>query len=91
MGKGVYYEEQLIEDLILLLEKYEGGRLDGATWDNLSKQTKKQIKGIVGFKVDVDKLEATYKLSQTRKQRGISSIVINLKQNDNHQMLVVKR
>src|SRR5690625_3547931 len=40
-------EEELKEDLILLLEKYEKHRENAALWENLSAQTKKQIKDIV--------------------------------------------
>ncbi|WP_239706250.1 MULTISPECIES: FMN-binding negative transcriptional regulator [unclassified Mammaliicoccus] len=78
-GKSVLLNEhQLKEDLKVLLDKYESEHRGGATWENLSDQTKKQIKGIVGFKVKVDKLEAAYKLSQNRSETDKENIVIHL-------------
>src|SRR5699024_368053 len=78
-GKSVLLNEhQLKQDLKVLLDKYESKYRGGATWENLSDQTKKQIKGIVGFKVKVDKLEAAYKLSQNRSETDKENIVIHL-------------
>lgn len=78
-GKSVLLNEhQLKEDLKVLLDKYESEHRGGATWENLSDQTKIQIKGIVGFKVKVDKLEAAYKLSQNRSETDKENIVIHL-------------
>lgn len=53
---------------------------DVPTWENLSEKTKQQIKGIIGFKVKVDKLEAAYKLSQNRSQNDKENIMKELKQ-----------
>lgn len=84
-GKGrLLNEAQLEADLKKLLNKYESHHEDGATWDNLSPQTQKQIKGIVGFKVKINKIEAAYKLSQTRSETDKENIVINLNHSDDH-------
>lgn len=64
----------------MLLNRYESNHLNGATWENLSEKTKQQIKGIIGFKVKVDKLEAAYKLSQNRSQNDKENIMKELKQ-----------
>lgn len=73
-------EEQLKKELSMLLNRYESNHLNGATWENLSEKTKQQIKGIIGFKVKVDKLEAAYKLSQNRSQNDKENIMKELKQ-----------
>ncbi|WP_436956370.1 hypothetical protein [Staphylococcus sp. AS1337] len=64
----------------MILNRYESSHLNGATWGNLSEETKQQINGIIGFKVKVDKLEAAYKLSQNRSQNDKEDIVKQLKQ-----------
>ncbi len=69
---------ELKTDLINLLDKYEGHDPAGATWDNLSEDTHKQIKGIVGFKVDVEEIQAAYKMSQNRKEADYQNIVHKL-------------
>lgn len=70
-----------------MLNKYEAHRENGATWDKLSNQTLKQIKGVIGFKIKVNRLEAAYKLSQTRSEKEKENIISKLKQsNDNVQI-----
>lgn len=65
-----------------MLDKYENHRPNGATWNNLSKEAKQQIKGIVGFKVKINKLEAAFKMSQNRTQSEKENIIIHLSQSD---------
>lgn len=75
-------EEELREDLILLLEKYEKHRENAAVWENLSSQTKKQIKGIVGFKIKINEVQAAYKLSQNRTEADYQNIIEKLYEED---------
>jgi len=83
-GEGQLLDEaQLTEDLTKMLKRYEQHRENGATWENLSDQTKQQIKGIVGFKIKVTDIEAAYKLSQTRSEQEKRNIVSHLDHSDN--------
>ncbi|MCD2138539.1 FMN-binding negative transcriptional regulator [Salinicoccus halitifaciens] len=75
-------ETEMETDLIKLLDKYEGHDSDGATWDNLSETTRKQIKGIVGFKVKVEEVQAAYKMSQNRNEDDYQNIVHELNERD---------
>lgn len=75
---SILNEQELQEDLILLLQKYEHHRKNAALWENLSPQTKKQIKGIVGFKIKIQEVQAAYKLSQTRSDEDYQNIVDKL-------------
>ncbi|MBT2215586.1 FMN-binding negative transcriptional regulator [Virgibacillus dakarensis] len=75
---SIMSEQELQEDLILLLEKYEQHRNNAALWKNLSSQTKKQIKGIVGFKIKMQEVQAAYKLSQNRNETDYSNIIDKL-------------
>ncbi|AMG64328.1 MULTISPECIES: FMN-binding negative transcriptional regulator [Staphylococcus] len=87
-GTGVLLNEaELTYALKSMLNKYEAHRENGATWDKLSNQTLKQIKGVIGFKIKVNRLEAAYKLSQTRSEKEKENIISKLKQsNDNVQI-----
>lgn len=75
-------EEALKRDLAILLDKYESHRENGATWDNLSDNTKQQVKGIVGFEIKVNEIEAAYKLSQNKSGNDFSNIVKHLSESD---------
>ncbi|MBP1950818.1 FMN-binding negative transcriptional regulator [Virgibacillus litoralis] len=75
---SIMSEEELKEDLKLLLQKYEQHRKNPALWENLSSQTKKQIKGIVGFKIKIQEVQAAYKLSQNRNEEDYKNIIDKL-------------
>lgn len=76
-------ERELEEDLILLLQKYERHRNNAALWENLSSVTKKQIRGIVGFEIKVEEIQAAYKLSQNRNEADYLNIIDKLKNEGN--------
>lgn len=75
---SIMSQQELQEDLILLLQKYERHRKDPALWENLSAQTKKQIRGIVGFKIKIQEVQAVYKLSQNRDAEDYQTIIDRL-------------
>ncbi|MFJ8067214.1 FMN-binding negative transcriptional regulator [Psychrobacillus sp. NPDC096426] len=86
-------EEELKQDLSELLEKYEKQRENPVLWDKLSPQLlESQIKGIVGFKIKVQEVQAAYKLSQNRNEEDYHNIVEKLQEEENlnsHQLAEV--
>ena len=60
-------EEAVLASLHRLVDKYETNSKDPISIDNLSKKTMRQIKGVVGFQIKIDKIQAAYKLSQGRE------------------------
>lgn len=91
---SIMSEQELEEDLKLLLQKYEGQRKNPVLWVNLSQQTKKQIKGIVGFKIKIQEVQAAYKLSQNRKEQDYNNIIDKLHGEENlnsHQIAQVMK
>ncbi|MGV3464871.1 MAG: FMN-binding negative transcriptional regulator [Heyndrickxia sp.] len=91
---SIMSEKELEEDLILLLQKYEHDRKNAVIWENLSPQTKKQIKGIVGFKIKIQEVQAAYKLSQNRNEEDYRNIMDKLKDEgdvNSHQMAEVMK
>ncbi|MHA6251886.1 FMN-binding negative transcriptional regulator [Oceanobacillus sp. CAU 1775] len=78
-GKAeIMTSEELEQDLITLLEKYEQHRADPVLWDKLTDQTKQQIKGIVGFKIKVEEIQAAYKMSQNRSEEDYQNVIYKL-------------
>ena len=87
-------EQELEKDLVSLLQKYEQHRKDPVLWENLSPQTKKQIKGIVGFKINIHEVQAAYKLSQNRKDEDYQNIIDKLNEEkdlNSHQIAEVMK
>ncbi len=60
-------EEELLETLHALVDKYEKDSENPIKLKNLSPKTMRQVKGIVGFKISIEEIHAAYKLSQGRE------------------------
>ena len=72
-------EEELKQDLTMLLQKYEKHRENPVLWDKLSpKLLEKELKGIVGFKIKVQEIQAVDKLSQNRGEEDYQNIINKL-------------
>lgn len=84
-GKPIILEEEeLKQDLIMLLEKYEKHRGNPILWDKLSpKLLESELKGIVGFKIKVQEIQAAYKLSQNRNEEDYHNIIDQLQKEEN--------
>lgn len=75
---SIMSEQELEEDLIHLLKKYEQHRENPSLWETYSPQNKKQIRGIVGFKIHIQDVQAAYKLSQNRNEEDYQNIIDKL-------------
>lgn len=76
-------EEELKQDLEKLMETYEKHREDPVLWDKLSTSLlEKELKGIVGFKIKVNEIQAAYKMSQNRNDTDYANIVDQLEQEE---------
>jgi transcriptional regulator len=84
-GKAeIVTKKELIQDLSKLLNKYEEHREKPILWDNLSSELlETELKGIVGFKIKVQEVQAAYKLSQNRNDEDKKNIVCKLYEEDN--------
>jgi transcriptional regulator len=72
-------QEKLIEFLTLQIDKYENKVNSNLKLNHLSENfLNKEIKGIVGFKISIDKIDVAYKLSQNRNQTDYFNIVTEL-------------
>ena len=61
-------ERVVLDSLHKLVDKYEKESTNPVSIHNLSHKTMRQIKGIVGFQINISDIQATYKLSQTRPE-----------------------
>lgn len=75
-------EEAVLASLHKLVNKYEANSKSPISIDNLSKKTMRQIKGIIGFQIKIDKIQAAYKLSQGR-EHDHPKIISELEGQDN--------
>ncbi|MGK7377353.1 FMN-binding negative transcriptional regulator [Planococcus sp. 1R117A] len=72
-------EEELKQDLTSLMQKYESHRENPVLWEKLSPSLlEKELKGIVGFKIQVKEIQAANKLSQNRNEEDYQNIVTKL-------------
>lgn len=84
-GKASLIEGIALEqDLTSLLEKYESFRENPLLWDKLSPELLQQeMKGIKGFKIKVEEVQAAYKLSQNRNASDYANIIKELYKEEN--------
>lgn len=64
----VISEEEVMESLHVLVNKYEKNSKNPISLANMSEQTLGQVRGVIGFKISINDIQATYKLSQTRPE-----------------------
>ncbi|KIL13556.1 hypothetical protein C2W58_03488 [Bacillus pumilus] len=79
-GKAKLLEKsELVKELTTMLETYESHREQPVLWHTLSDELlEKQMKGIVGFKIIIDEVQAAFKLSQNRHERDYAHIIEQL-------------
>jgi transcriptional regulator len=61
-------EKEVLASMHKLVDKYERDSKDPISLHNMSDTTMAQIRGVVGFIIDITDIQATYKLSQGREQ-----------------------
>ncbi|WP_343485904.1 FMN-binding negative transcriptional regulator [Allomuricauda sp. d1] len=65
---SVLNEEETMQALHRLVEKYEASSKNPVSLHEMSPKTLRQVKGVVGFKIEITEIQAAYKLSQTRPE-----------------------
>ncbi|MDO6819406.1 FMN-binding negative transcriptional regulator [Zobellia sp. 1_MG-2023] len=61
-------EEEVMASMHRLVDKYEANSKNPISLKNMSPHTLKQVKGVVGFQIEITDIQAQYKLSRTREQ-----------------------
>lgn len=65
---SVLNEKDTMKSLHKLVHKYEKDSKNPISLDDMSPKTLRQVKGVVGFQVEITEIQAAYKLSQTRTE-----------------------
>ncbi|MBT8183590.1 MAG: FMN-binding negative transcriptional regulator [Eudoraea sp.] len=60
-------EADVLESLHKLVDKYERRSKHPVSLHSMSEKTIRQVKGVVGFKIEINEIQAAYKLSQGRE------------------------
>jgi transcriptional regulator len=72
-------EEELIHSLRELTNKYERDSVNPVSVDTMSKKfLYSEIRGTIGFEMTMDRMEASYKLSQNRDGKNHANIISEL-------------
>lgn len=80
--------EYLLQTLKKLVDKYEAASEHPVSVDTMSpKFLNKELRGIVGFEIEIDNIEAAYKLSQNRDELNHAHIIAQLQQKGDTQSL----
>lgn len=87
--------KELEQDLTQLMQKYESHREHPVLWETVSPELlEKELKGIVGFKIHVQEIQAANKLSQNRNEQDYQNIIEKLDEEDDptaHQLAQVMK
>ncbi len=75
----VLSEEETMQSLHRLVNKYETTSENPISLHDMSAKTLRQVKGVVGFQIEISEIQAAYKLSQTRTDDH-AAIIKNLKE-----------
>lgn len=71
--------EKLWESVRRLTNRYELHSAHPVSLDTLPESVQKQMEGIVGFEISMDKIEAAFKLSQNRTDADFENIIKQLR------------
>lgn len=87
----VYNDEQAVDFLKKLVDKYEAKSKNPVRVENLSEKTMREARGIVAFEIEITAIEAQKKLSQNRDDKNYQNIITELeKTNDNQAIDIAK-
>ena len=84
-------EKEVMASLHRLVDTYEAGSQNPVSLSTMSASTLKQVKGIVGFQIEITDIQAKYKLSQNREQDHPRIIAELEKRNDGGSREISKR
>ncbi|MGO4772369.1 FMN-binding negative transcriptional regulator [Flavobacterium sp. W22_SRS_FK3] len=84
-------EAASIEQLKKLVDKYEANSENPVSVENLSAKTMREARGIFGFEIEIDEIQATKKLSQNRDDHNYKNIISGLEKTENPQSIAVAK
>lgn len=91
----VYGHIKIIDDKTLmtclkkLVDKHEKASHNPISIDDMSEPTLNQVHGILGFFIDINEIQATYKLSQNKNDTDYHNIIFELNKTGNAQSIEI--
>ncbi|WP_166921790.1 FMN-binding negative transcriptional regulator [Flavobacterium poyangense] len=82
-------EAATLDGLKKLVDKYEANSENPVRIENLSPKTMREARGIFGFEIEIDEIQATKKLSQNRDDHNYKNIISELEKTENPQAIAV--
>jgi transcriptional regulator len=82
------YDETVLS-LKKLVDKYEKNSENPVRIENLSEKTMREARGIIGFSITIDAIEAQKKLSQNRDTKNYENIISELEKTENNQSIAI--
>lgn len=74
--------QQLWDSVRRLTNRYEQNSSNPVSLDTLPESVQRQMDGIVGFEISIEKMDAAFKLSQNRSDEDFKNIVKELRQSN---------
>ncbi|MEO8237556.1 MAG: FMN-binding negative transcriptional regulator [Flavobacterium sp.] len=84
-------ETATIESLKKLVDKYEAASENPVSVENLSAKTMREARGLIGFEIEIDEIQATKKLSQNRDDHNYKNIISELEKTENTQSIAIAK
>jgi transcriptional regulator len=84
-------ETATIESLKKLVDKYEANSKNPVHVENMSAKTMREARGIIGFEIEIDEIQATKKLSQNRDDHNYTNIISELEKTENTQSIAIAK
>ncbi|MDT0558327.1 FMN-binding negative transcriptional regulator [Ichthyenterobacterium sp. W332] len=75
--------DELMSAMKHLMDKYEKDSENPIIIEELSEKTMRQMNGILGFEININSIEAAYKLSQNRNDKNHQTIIDKLNHKEN--------
>jgi transcriptional regulator len=84
--------DELLESLKMLTNKYEKQSENPVSVEKLSPDyVRRQVQAIVGFEITINRIEASFKLSQNRDAKNYQSVISALEKRGDHDSLAIAR
>lgn len=71
--------EEMIESLRRIVDKYERDSVHPVSFDAMPEQVQQQMNGIVAFEIQIERKEASFKLSQNRNDVDFENVIRELR------------
>ncbi|MGK4569183.1 FMN-binding negative transcriptional regulator [Flavobacterium sp. 3HN19-14] len=82
-------EEATIAMLKKLVDKYEANSKNPVRVEDLSRKTMLQARGIIGFEIEIESIEACRKMSQNRDGKNFNAIIEKLSESKGDNAIAV--